>query len=597
MSHHNHAVNHHTYLDEANSKGTVACVKKGNEKVFPEIKSNTGRLTNFYKLMLGSKAPRRCQAMCMSDFLDYVVSKKLSQSTQATPSRRLLSEDPKLDTRRGLLEFGMPRKTKVWGVRRLHSTRLISGKGASLNTRITTGLSNGSVVIPELHRLDKDVMNKRQINYFSRIMENPDFLMNCWQKVVFNESLTTHILTAERLDDIDKNWFENIALKIRSGKFNFKPPTRIFTSKLEKMTKRSQFIFDPRDKVIQEAMRFLLEKIFEPFFRDSSHSFRPGRGCSTALNMTKTEFSDIHWLIEGNLEQLFSSINPNILVSIINEKLEDQAFIDILYKYLKVGSGKEKKTMTSKKIGVIQKGVLYQLLSNIYMHPFDVWVEEALITKITKKKSKKANLEFIKQVKYVRYADSFLIGVSGSRKDCLEIRSEIKKFLKERLNLNFNLERTGITQAVKQSTQFLGYQIHLTPVFEKFTKTNSKKKASRVVLQAPISRKVKQLYEKGFCKKNGEPTRNGKFIHLTLVDLINYFRETEREILNYYSLANNYRRMAIRVHHILKYSCALTIASKMRLRTKKKVFSKYGKNLTIKDGFGETLTTYPIPKF
>jgi hypothetical protein len=75
--------------------------------------------------------------------------------------------------------------------------------------------------------------------------------------------------------------------------------------------------------------------------------------------------------------------------------------------------------------------------------------------------------------------------------------------------------------------------------------------------------------------------------------MIEHYKMVEKGILQYYKLANNYGRVAARVHYILKYSCVLTIASKMKLKTKKRVFNKYGKNLNIKDELGKIIIEYP----
>jgi len=77
------------------------------------------------------------------------------------------------------------------------------------------------------------------------------------------------------------------------------------------------------------------------------------------------------------------------------------------------------------------------------------------------------------------------------------------------------------------------------------------------------------------------PTRNGRYINIDLWNIVENHLAIQRGILNYYAMANNYGRLAARVHYILKYSCALTISSKMKLRTMRGAFKKYGKELTI----------------
>lgn len=131
--------------------------------------------------------------------------------------------------------------------------------------------------------------------------------------------------------------------------------------------------------------------------------------------------------------------------------------------------------------------------------------------------------------------------------------------------------------------------------------TNSKGKITRrttnTILDGPIDKIVKKLHEKGYTNKNGNPTRNGRFINHNLYDMIEHYKTVERGILEYYSLANNYGRVAARVHYILKYSCALTIASKMKLKTLRRVFKRHGKDLNIKDKHGKITTCYPTVSY
>lgn len=623
----NNAVNHHTYPYRANREGTVACVKRNSERVSFEIKSNMGRLTNLYKFVLGSEVPHCNYSMFLSSRRNYVVFPRPDRLEQAAPSRRLSNEDPKFDIRRKALELGMPRKAKVWGVRRPRSTYLM-GKGASQSSVRNLELNtHGFKESPQLEKLKFDIKNNNQITNLSIIMSDPEFLIGCWKRIASNQGSLTPSLTADTLDGIDREWFEEAASGILNGKFRFSPSRRTYIPKPGKIKKRPLTIPNPRDKIIQEAMRFLLELVYETSFKNSSHGFRPRRGCGTALHQISRKFGNIHWFIEGDIDQQFPSINHNILVNIIKQKVKDQPFFDMLYKYLRVGYGEDVSRIIPMKLGLTQGGVLSPLLSNIYMNEFDSWMEDILIPNFNSGKRRKANPLYsklirsgsaaearkmgvqstlgndpnYKRLRYVRYADDFLIGISGSRQDCIDVRLKIKDYLNNKLNLDLNLEKTKITHATNDAAHFLGYIIHLTKIDKMPVKKNSKGIITRIVprprLEAPIKNKVNQLYSNGFATKHGVPTRNGKFIHLSLVDLINHFRDIERGILNYYSLANNYSRMAARIHYILKYSCALTIASKMRLHTKKRVFSKYGANLEIKDENGDTLTSYPAPSY
>jgi Type II intron maturase len=200
-------------------------------------------------------------------------------------------------------------------------------------------------------------------------------------------------------------------------------------------------------------------------------------------------------------------------------------------------------------------------------------------------------------MKYIRYVDDFLVGIIGSKNECIKLRLKMKEFLEKELKMTLNTDKTKITHCSKDSALFLGYCIHITKPRKRPIKYNKNGILTRITprpqLDGPIDRIVRRLREKGFANKSNNPTRNGNFIVLSLADLINHYKTIERGVLNYYGFANNYGRVAARVHYILKYSCALTIASKMKLKTLSKVFSKYGGNLNIKDGDGKIIANYP----
>ena len=212
--------------------------------------------------------------------------------------------------------------------------------------------------------------------------------------------------------------------------------------------------------------------------------------------------------------------------------------------------------------------------------------------------------ENFKRLRYVRYADDFLIGVSGSLKDCKELKKEIAEFLNQELMLELNEEKTRITHARTESARFLGHKIYVTDPSkypERYIKKEGKARLTRITprprMDAPIAELVKKLSEQGYCKRNGNPTGNGRWIHEKLEDIVRRHKLLERGLLNYYQMATNYGRTAARVHYILKYSCALSIARKMRLRTLKKVYRKYGGQLKIRDEKGIMIANYPTPKY
>jgi hypothetical protein len=277
---------------------------------------------------------------------------------------------------------------------------------------------------------------------------------------------------------------------------------------------------------------------------------------------------------------------------------------------MRVGYGEKPDEITPMKLGLMQGGLISPILSNIYMHPFDEWMEDVLVPKYTVGEKKKVNPEYTKMVRqhgravdkqistriandenfgrvvYVRYVDDFLIGVIGSKETCMKIREEIKVFLEERLAMTLNMDKTHITHSTTEKALFLGYEISCTPKSKMPIGYDSRgrlvRKTTRTIMSAPIKRVVERLRLKGFLNSNNQPTRCGRYINMDLWNIIESYKSIERGVVNYYSMANNYGRLAARVHYSLKYSCALTISSKMKLRTMRGAFKRYGKDLEIK---------------
>lgn len=467
----------------------------------------------------------------------------------------------------------------------------------------------GQEIKNQFQKLLKDLDNKELANNLTTIMSNREFLIGCYINIKSKPGNMTRSLNPETLDSIDMTWFNEVVHTFRSGKFTFRPSRRTYipkpNGKLRPLT-----IPSPRDKIVQEGMRILLECIFNAQFRESSHAFRPGRGCHTALNRIRLSFGKSNWFIEGDINQQYPSIDHNILVNILREKIQDEPFIDLVYKYMHVGYGEKSDEIMPMKLGLIQGGLISPILSNIYMHPFDEWMEDVLIPKYTIGRRKKANPEYTKMIRqhgsavdkligtsipndknfgrvsYVRYVDDFLIGVVGSKDTCKKIREEIKVFLEKHLAMTLNIDKTHITHSTTERALFLGYDISCTPKSKMPIGYNSRKrlvrKTTRTVMNAPIKRVVERLRLKGFLNSKNQPTRCGRYINMDLWNIIDSYKSIERGVLNYYSMANNYGRLSARVHYSLKYSCALTISSKMKLKTMRGAFKRYGKNLEIR---------------
>lgn len=576
------------YLRGPTSKGTIACIRRHSERVSAKLFTNMGRFTNpSYNFLAGSKVP--IKRLSVRNYVVFLSSSKFNKSAASSSFRK---GSPKLVLRRKRTEFAMTRNSKEWGLRRVHSTASSCRKGPSY-VRFDKDMLSGVYKSNQLDLLRSHIISNKKCVNLSNIMSDSNFLIAAWARIRSNSGSLTFALSKETLDGIALSWFEETANTMQNGIFQFSPSRRIYISKSDGR-KRPLTIPSPRDKIVQEAMRFLLMLVFEGDFSKNSHGWVSGRGCHTALNQIKMEFAHDNWFIEGDIDQQFPSLNHQVLVNLLKTKIDDQAFIDLIYKYLRVGYGESSDKIVKMCIGTSQGGVLSPVLANIYMTPFDKWVERDLIPKYTKGKRRKVNPIYTKMIRsgkvtdhsipslyahdrnfirlhYVRYADDFIMGLNGPKIYCKQIVDECKTFLLEQLKLTLNIEKTKITHSQLDSATFLGYRVYKTKLSKMKISYNLKGQLSRrttnTILDGPIDRIVKKLYERGYTKKDGSPTKNGRFINHTLYDMIEHYKMVERGILQYYKLANNYGRVAARVHYILKYSCALTIASKMKLIT------------------------------
>src|SRR5215469_15296606 len=137
------------------------------------------------------------------------------------------------------------------------------------------------------------------------------------------------------------------------------------------------------DKLVGEVVRLLLEAIYEPRFSDRSHGFRKGRGCHTALRKIQDTWTGTTWFIEGDISDCFGKIDHDILLGILAEKIRDQRFLRLIRHMLKAGYLEDWEYHDTLS-GTPQGGVVSPILSNIYLHKFDEFVEREIIPRYTR---------------------------------------------------------------------------------------------------------------------------------------------------------------------------------------------------------------------
>lgn len=190
------------------------------------------------------------------------------------------------------------------------------------------------------------------------------------------------------LDGISHETFLQIIKEMKDGSFRFKPGRRVYIPKSGGKT-RPLTIAHPRDKIVQEVIRMILEAIFEPTFLDCSHGFRRNRGCHTALRQVKTQFGAASFYIEGDISKCFDSFDHKILVDLIRKRVNDERFIQLINKTLNAGYMEFHQIQRSI-VGTPQGSVISPILSNIYLHELDKFVNDRKL-KYEKGKEAKRN--------------------------------------------------------------------------------------------------------------------------------------------------------------------------------------------------------------
>lgn len=200
------------------------------------------------------------------------------------------------------------------------------------------------------------------------------------------------------LDGVSKETFQRIIDSMKDETFKFKPGKRVEIPKPNGKT-RPLTIAPPRDKIVQEVMRMILEPIFEPTFSNNSHGFRPNRSCHTALRQVKTQFGSASFFIEGDISKCFDRIDHNILMNLLKERISDERFLRLLWKALRAGYVQFNRSKLSL-IGTPQGSIISPILSNVYLNEFDKFIEN-LKSNFDKGKEARINPEY-KHLDYLR---------------------------------------------------------------------------------------------------------------------------------------------------------------------------------------------------
>ncbi|RAL22529.1 reverse transcriptase/maturase family protein [Thermoflavimicrobium daqui] len=330
------------------------------------------------------------------------------------------------------------------------------------------------------------------------------------------------------------------------------------TYRLQPVSKQNGVL---EDQLVLEIIRMLLVAIYEGTFSDHSHSFRSKRSCHTALTEVQSTFTNVKWFILGGIQGCFEQMDQHLLIHLLRRKVKDEKFIQLIYQCLKAGylyEWKYHQTYSGTPLG----GVLSSILANIYFHQLDTFVSELKHSYETMDVHKNPN---DKQLFYTRYADDYLIGVIGSKKDAETVKDKLIHFCHEKLKLS--LKDVQIVHA-KKAVHFLGYQLKCT---------REEGQTRKIKLYVPKEKWIGKLRSLNVLKVDSN--NQWKAIHRT--DLVNLedtrilqvYNQEIKGIYRYYQLANNVTVLR-HFYYIMQQSLAKTLACKYNTSVRK-IMGKY----------------------
>ena len=451
-----------------------------------------------------------------------------------------------------------------------------------------------------------------------KLLYNKELYLLAYAKLYPNSGAMTKGATDETVDGMSIKKIEKLIDDIRHERYKWTATRRVYIPK-KNGKQRPLGIPTWSDKLLQEVIRMILEAYYEPQFSDSSHGFRPQRGCHTALSEIQT-WKGTKWFVEGDISKYFDTIDHDVLLKILSKNINDNRFLRLIENLLKAGyleDWKFNKTIS----GTPQGGVISPLLANIYLNEFDSWVENVLIPKYTKGKRQKANPEYshinkeiakckqngdfltakklkiarrnissidtknadYRRLRYVRYADDFILGFTGSKQEAEEIKVEIGEWLKTALKLNLSQEKTLITHASTTFARFLGYDIKVQMADDYVDKTGRRGANGVIALFVPSSVIEKKCTD---YMKNGKTIHIGKLLQDDDFSIVQRFGAEYRGIVQYYLMAQNVSWLS-KLHWIMQGSLLKTLAFKHK-SSMNKIKKKYACEITDKTS-GKTL--------
>jgi group II intron reverse transcriptase/maturase len=431
-----------------------------------------------------------------------------------------------------------------------------------------------------------------------RHLFDPELFLQGYGKIYRNAGSMTKGSTTDTVDSMSLKRIHEIIARLKTERYKWTPVRR---TEIPKANGKMRPLGIPTwsDKLVQEVLRSLLEPYYEQKFSPHSHGFRPERGCHSALREIRDKWKGTVWFIEGDIKGCFDNIDHEVLLEIIRRDIHDGRLVALIDGLLRAGYMEDWRYHDTTS-GTPQGGIASPLLANIYLNELDRYVEDTLRPMYTRGENRGKNpaydrigrlltcarghgdLHEIKRLKaerrkhmsgksydpdyrrlrYVRYADDFLLGFVGPKNEAEEIRRRLGEFLEQRLKLTLSAEKTLITHANDGKARFLGHEIKVIRKGDLIAKNG--RRAANGVIALLMPQKVVRKYRERFSKC-GKVTSRAELTADTDYTILQRYQSILRGVYNYYCMAVNVSKRVSRIKWILETSMLKTLASKQNL--------------------------------
>jgi group II intron reverse transcriptase/maturase len=425
-----------------------------------------------------------------------------------------------------------------------------------------------------------------------RQLFNPALYLLAYGRIYANKGSMTPGATAETVDGMSMGKIGRIIDAMRHERYRFSPVRRVYIPKKNgKM--RPLGLPTWSDKLVGEVVRLLLEAYYEPTFSDRSHGFRPGRGCHTALSEVANTWTATTWFIEVDVADCFGSLDHEVMLATIAERVHDGRFLRLIRGMLTAGY-LEDWVWNATHSGAPQGGVASPILSNIYLNRLDKFVETVLIPTYTRGEVRAANPAYhrvavrrgsarkrgdraearqllrqmraipskdptdpgYRRLRYLRYADDQLLGFTGPKAEAKEIKERLTRFLRDDLKLELSQDKTLITHARTRAARFLGYDI----ITQHSTRITRGRRTVNGSIGLRVPNDVIKAKTAPFLRR-GKPAHRSAWIKENDHTIVSTYGAIYRGIVQYYLLAGNVFRLN-RLQWVMETSMLRTLAAK-----------------------------------